>query len=471
MPSLRRFSLARLLGRAKNGTDDNLPPRSLSSMTMRHSSPIEAERRPGSSMSFQSTAHHLSSSFNYKAEARREDHQSLSHFVLWYLFYDLIQRPASATSCYSELSRPQLRGWVRIGHELNNCPSSMMPPIALPGLHCACEDLGIDFEVMKLRLSRFARMEASSELVGLSSLPVRFFESARLKLQSDRNIVECCRPTPGTQWYGYRYQLLTDIDAYLQLVNVHIFSSHQGALESLGHYSPRVSARWSDILHYAIHPPSNFYQESFDIDQEVKAYQSSCLSLERYGYRGAGIFGYDGQRTSSTPGAVSEGCAQTNFHTALMRRLVQLQFGALNQYAGHQEEDLPLPPFSKSPTPQDLISTYQRPVTPLRRKGTARVFPKVQFSDYGQSSNQHQPQPPIYQSPILSETSPLHLSTLSEDTVDHSRSATPPECYRSPVSPEADYSTIVASNMQELHNHSSSQGGHHQVQELHELEA
>ncbi|KAF2756168.1 hypothetical protein EJ05DRAFT_487966 [Pseudovirgaria hyperparasitica] len=150
----------------------------------------------------------------------------ITRLVFWYLYYDLIEPPASPTSWYAKIPAWELQGWIALGRAFTSNPDLPFPST----LSTIIQALRLDAAELKYLIIRLAdktsmRTTETKELVdlgraqGLSSRAVAM--GIREKFVKDRRLLEALfvkGQGAGELWGYMQFVLLRRVADYLDYV-------------------------------------------------------------------------------------------------------------------------------------------------------------------------------------------------------------------------------------------------------------
>jgi len=141
--------------------------------------------------------------------------ESLSHFIIWYLYYDIVEMPRSPTQWYDEFPLIQLEGWIQLGHDLGQENAALAT-----GLAHACHKMALNYTNVQDKLIRFSswvRM-AQTETAEAGGTSIESMNKIREILESDRRLLEGLRPGKDDQRRGRQATIIARTVAILGLI-------------------------------------------------------------------------------------------------------------------------------------------------------------------------------------------------------------------------------------------------------------
>lgn len=141
--------------------------------------------------------------------------QDLSHFIVWYLYYDVVEMPRSPGQWYNELPLSQLQGWIQLGHDLGQ--SKM---VLAKGLASTCHRMALNYTDVQDRLSRFSSWERMSqtETAEVGEHNIEGLNRIREILECDERLVKGLHLSNGGSWRGRQATIAARVSACLDLL-------------------------------------------------------------------------------------------------------------------------------------------------------------------------------------------------------------------------------------------------------------
>ena len=137
---------------------------------------------------------------------------SLSHVLLWYLYWDIVEMPVDSEYWYKDYGdQEEMFGWIRLGYEMDQF--GLQSP---RGLQRICTELGIDVEDVRRRLMRISKPRAMTKTeIAEYGMDVIMGASFYIrKLSKDKALVIGLQPEPHTRWTRTQSRIFDQLDLY-----------------------------------------------------------------------------------------------------------------------------------------------------------------------------------------------------------------------------------------------------------------
>jgi hypothetical protein len=137
---------------------------------------------------------------------------SLSHVMLWYVYWDIVEMPVDSEDWYKDYGdQDEMFGWIRLGYEMDQF--GLQSP---QGIRKICAELGIDVADVRRRLTRMSKARVMTK-TEIAEYGMDFIMGASFymrKLSKDKALVNGLQPDPHTRWTRVQSQILGQLDLY-----------------------------------------------------------------------------------------------------------------------------------------------------------------------------------------------------------------------------------------------------------------
>jgi hypothetical protein len=187
-----------------------------------------------------------------KAFADSLNTHQVSDFLVWFLYYDVVELPVSPDLWYSTVTNMDMRGWVALGNFLANTPAASDTGYGLDlvMLDSICDRMDVQRSTVHTLLTHFAspdKMAYSQSATAVNQAKFDGFsylgtlEKLQSKLSELNRLASSLKPTEGSNYDRWHAIILKRIRGLLHLViGPRIANLRSGA--------PLVTAAMSDHL-------------------------------------------------------------------------------------------------------------------------------------------------------------------------------------------------------------------------------
>lgn len=194
-------------------------------------------------------------------ESRKFDNtitkESLSHIMLWYLYWDIVDMPDDPDKWYEDFGdREEMVNWIRLGSELEQNPQQL--PHVLRGI---CRELHINSMEVLRRLVRLSKpgIMVKTEIAEWGLAVIVGAEYYMQKLKRDRHLATALQPEPDPRWISGQMRIVNRIDFFLD--NLFVPSS-QPADTNATHLKNQAHMEWGRLGGPRLNPPLVWYERA-----------------------------------------------------------------------------------------------------------------------------------------------------------------------------------------------------------------
>lgn len=194
-------------------------------------------------------------------ESRKFDNtitkESLSHIMLWYLYWDIVDTPHDPDKWYEDFGdREEMVCWIRLGFELDQNPQQL--PHVLRGV---CRGLDIDGSEVLRRLVRLSKpgMMVKTEIAEWGLAVIVGADYYMKKLKRDRDLAIALQPEPDPLWISRQRHIVNRIDFFLD--NLFVPTSQPADINA-AHLKNQAHMEWGRLGGPRLNPPLVWYERA-----------------------------------------------------------------------------------------------------------------------------------------------------------------------------------------------------------------
>jgi hypothetical protein len=166
--------------------------------------------------------------------------QKLSDFLLWMLYYELVELPEDPEAWYKPMDHIEMRDWVALGGFISKCPATMDTGSGfdLVVLHSICDRLQLRRNTVYDLLVRFANQDAMvySQIATIKhaggeaqQTELETLKAIQFKLKEYSRLATRLMPTEGSTFENWHAIILKRVRGFLDMVICpRITASHSG---------------------------------------------------------------------------------------------------------------------------------------------------------------------------------------------------------------------------------------------------